>query len=120
MLSFEPTIGGPITNAIVGLGDKATKPADRRNIVPLADLDVADALNGIGCGYAVTTQILAYLTGNVGSGIGAALSPATGGLNVWNLVPSPWGLINAPNTYGITTLNNVLRSLCFAEDYRPR
>ncbi|MFD0839376.1 hypothetical protein [Williamsia serinedens] len=119
ILSFVPSVGGPITNAIVGLGAKAAEPADRRNVVPLADLPVADALTGIGYGYAVTTQMLKFVTGNVGSGIGAALSPATGGLNVWNLVPSPWGLINAPNTYGITTYNNVLRSLCFAEDYRP-
>ena len=120
LLSFVPTVGGPITNAIVGLGDKAAGPANRRDIVPLADLPVADALTGIGYGYAVTTQILAFVTGSIGRGIGAALSPMTGGLNVWNLVPSPWGLINAPNTYGITTYNNVLRSLCFAEDYRTR
>ena len=119
VLGFAPTIGGPITNAIVGLGDRNLGPANQRNIVPLADLPVQDALTGIGYGYAITTQILAYVTGNIGSGIGAALAPATGGLNVWNLVPSPWALINAPNTYGISTYNNVVRSLCFAEDYRP-
>lgn len=118
-LGYVPMVGGAPTQAIVGLAHNYFDGADMGQTVPLADLTVTKSMTAAYYGYSLSTYVLQLgYTQNQDLAVQALqlLMPTLTPEQFAQYAPSPFGLINAPNTYGIVVYHNVLRSLCLAED----
>lgn len=121
-LGIVPTVGGAATEALVGLVHEAFAGKDFTVVQPLGAVRVGDALTAAYFGYALTTQILGI---GYSAGIGglseqwlAGQVPDSDAVNPFDWIPSPFPLINAPNTLGLSTYRHVLSSVC-VDDTRP-
>ncbi|MGB6040916.1 MAG: hypothetical protein WBG39_13805 [Gordonia sp. (in: high G+C Gram-positive bacteria)] len=104
-----PTVGGTITDIVIGLGHNSGSGKNMGEMVRLSDLTVTKTMTAAYYAYALTTQFISIANEYAAD----ALVPLTGGLD---LLPRVSGLINAPNTYGLVVYHSVLRSLCLSED----
>ncbi|WP_188585571.1 hypothetical protein [Gordonia jinhuaensis] len=117
-LGFIPKVGGAATDTLIGLGANASKGKRFDHTVPLASLPVDKSLTAARFAYSLTTQVMeigfSVFTGKLGDLFSADYPTAA--LNPFDLIPSPFPLINVPNAYGLATYQHVLRSVCLVED----
>jgi len=122
-LGMVPTVGGATTEALVALVHDAFAGEDLTDVQPLGTVKIGDALTAAYFGYALTTQVMeiGYTAGT--DALSAAWVAGSGGagaaVNPFDWIPSPFPLINAPNTYGLSTYRHVLSSVCVTDDSQP-
>ncbi len=118
-MTLVPYAGGAILNSIIGLNHKNHDPSMDKRTVPLSQLPVATGLTAVYYAYAISTQLMADAWGLGVSALGTVVTPIGGVINPFALIPLPFGVLNAPNLYGVATVNDVLRSVCYVEDRKP-
>ncbi|GAB2641261.1 hypothetical protein ABI214_00485 [Prescottella soli] len=122
-LGMVPTVGGAATEALVALVHDGFAGANLAEAQPLGAVKIGDALTAAYFGYALTTQVMeiGYTAGT--DALSAAWVAGSGGagaaVNPFDWIPSPFPLINAPNTYGLSTYRHVLSSVCVSGDSQP-
>ncbi|EOM76573.1 hypothetical protein DW322_20895 [Rhodococcus rhodnii] len=110
-LSFVPTIGGAATDALLGITNNLVESHGDVGLVPLGELTVDESLTAARYAYALTTQVMQLAWGRVTVTVADAIEVEVG-VNPLSFLPSPFPIINAPNTYGLATYHRVLRSVC--------
>lgn len=104
-----PYLGGAPLDILIGLGHNLGEGKNMGATVPLDQLTVTKSLTAAYFSY--------YLAVHLFTEIGDAL---TNPIGVGGLTLSPFRLLgatlNLPNTYGLVTYHNVVRSMCLRED----
>ncbi|MFE3290520.1 hypothetical protein [Rhodococcus sp. NPDC059234] len=118
-LGLVPTVGGAATEALVGLVHDGFAGRDFAEVQPLGAVRVGDALTASYFAYALTTQVMEIGYTAATDALSAAWIAGSGGagaaVNPFDWIPSPFPLINAPNTYGLLTYRHVLSSVCLTD-----
>ncbi|MDH6679463.1 hypothetical protein M2284_003685 [Rhodococcus sp. LBL1] len=122
-LGLVPTVGGATTEALVGLAHDGFAGENLTEVQPLGAVRVGDGLTAAYFAYALTTQVMEIGYTAATDALSAAWIAGSGGagaaVNPFDWIPSPFPLINAPNTYGLLTYRHVLSSVCVSDDVRP-
>lgn len=122
MLSIAPYVGGAPTDIGIGLTHNFHEGADFSKTMALSDLPVTKSLTAAYYAYAISTHMLVVAWDNAGVDPAAQLlNQMVPGLGLTgDMMPRSFGLISAPNVYGLVVFHNVVRSMCLTEDYKPR
>lgn len=119
VLTLVPYVGGAPSDIAIGLTHNYHDGADFSKKMPLSDLSVTKALTAAYYAYAISTHMLVVAWDNAGVDPAAqAANLLFPGLGITgDMVPRSYGIVSAPNVYGLVVFHNVMRSMCLAEDF---
>ncbi len=116
-LGLVPTVGGAATDVLLGLVHDGFAGENLAEVQPLGTVHVGDALTAAYFAYSLTTQVMEIGYDTATDALSPVATAAAGGVvNPFDWIPSPFPLVNAPNTYGLSTYHHVLSSVCVTDN----
>ncbi len=116
VLALAPYVGGAPSDIAIGMTHNYHQGADFNKTMPLSELSVTKALTAAYYAYAISTHMLIVAWDNAGVDPAAQLANMMGLGITADMVPRSYGIVSAPNVYGLVVFHNVIRSMCLSED----